>query len=117
MIWSVSTLLARSGAAVPVCEMNFSMTLSLQVSAGSDRGQVGGGGELAHDGGGGGDGGRDEVRLHAGALTAFEVAVRGGRAALAGSEVVGVHADAHRAARAAPLGARGLEDLVQTLGL
>ena len=49
----------------------------------------------------------------------FEVAVAGGGATLAGLEAVGVHRQAHRAARLAPLEAGRLEDLVQAflLGL
>src|SRR5437764_2919813 len=49
------------------------------------------------------------------ALTALEVAVRGRGAALALGEDVGVHAQAHRAAGAAPLEAGGAEDLVKPL--
>src|SRR5437879_4674961 len=55
------------------------------------------------------------MRPSAGALAAFEVAVRRRGAALARLEDVRVHAEAHRAAGAAPLEAGGEEDLVQTL--
>ena len=51
------------------------------------------------------------------ALAAFEVAVRGRGAALARLQLVGVHRQAHAAARLAPLEAGGFEDLVQPLGL
>src|SRR5581483_6916084 len=54
--------------------------------------------EVAGDGGGGGHLRRDQVRAPAVALPALEVAVRGGGAALAGLELVGVHAEAHGAA-------------------
>ena len=51
------------------------------------------------------------------ALTAFKVAVGGGRAALARLQAVGVHGQAHAAAGLAPFKAGGLEDLVQALAL
>ena len=73
--------------------------------------------EVALDGGGGGHLRRHEVRAAAAALAALEVAVGGGGAALARRQDVGVHAQAHRAARAAPVEAGGAEDLVQALGL
>src|SRR4051794_28473622 len=71
--------------------------------------------EVALDRRRGGHLGRDEVRAPAAPLAALEVAVRGRRAALAGLEDVGVHAQAHRAPRAAPVEAGGLEDLVEAL--
>src|SRR6185369_12157521 len=58
-----------------------------------------------------------EMRAAASALTAFEVAVAGGRAALAGLQPIGVHRQAHRAARLAPLEAGRLEDHVQPFPL
>ena len=45
----------------------------------------------------------------AAALAAFEVAVAGARRPLAGRQLVGVHRQAHRAARLAPVGAGGAE--------
>src|SRR5436853_5870148 len=57
------------------------------------------------------------MRAPAAALAALEVAVRCRGAALAGLEDVRVHAQAHGAARAAPLEARGLEDPIEALGL
>ena len=51
------------------------------------------------------------------ALAALEVAVAGGGGALAGGQLVGVHGQAHRAARLAPVEARGGEHLVEPLGL
>ena len=68
------------------------------------------GGEVAGDRGGGGDGGGDEVRAAAAALAALEVAVRRRRAPFARRELVGVHGEAHRAARIAPVEAGGGED-------
>ena len=72
---------------------------------------------MAGDGGGGGDGGGDEVGAAAPALAALEVAVAGGRRPLARRELVGVHGQAHRAARLPPVEAGGGEDLVEALGL
>ena len=69
------------------------------------------------DGGGGGDGHRDQVGATALALPSLEVAVGGRGAALTGRELVGVHAQAHRAAGAAPLAAGLLEDDVEALVL
>src|SRR3954449_11830065 len=71
--------------------------------------------EVALDGGRRGHLRADEVGAPAAALASLEVAVRGRGAALAGLEDVGVHAQAHRAARAAPVEARGAEDLVEAL--
>src|SRR5690242_17205896 len=70
-------------------------------------------GEVAGDGGCGGHLRADEVGAATAALTAFEVAVRGGGAALTGLQDVGVHAEAHGAAGLAPLEAGRLEYLVQ----
>src|SRR4051812_50167488 len=57
------------------------------------------------------------MRAPALALPALEVAVRRRGAALPRRELVGVHAQAHRAAGVAPLGPEVDEDLVQPLGL
>ena len=57
--------------------------------------------------------GADQVRAPAVALPAFEVAVGSGGAALARSEAVGVHGEAHRAARFAPFETGVDEDFVQ----
>src|ERR1035438_5651252 len=111
MIWSVSTLLRRSGIARPVWVMKGSMV------GVPSRLEVGGGGEAAGDGGGRGHLRRHQVSPRALALAAFEVAVRGGRAALTRRHRVRVHAQAHGAARGAPLRARRGEDLVQALPL
>ena len=59
--------------------------------------------------------GRDEVGPAAAALAALEVPVRRRRAALSRRQDVGVHAEAHRAARLAPLEAGREEDLVEPL--
>ena len=83
MIWSVSTLLRRSGTAMPVWVVKASIGLSSppsrcvsQVGRGDGRG-------VPATRGGGGDGGRDQVGAPALALPALEVAVGGRGAALA----------------------------------
>src|ERR1700754_2132 len=97
------------------------MTLPLWVTnlsmAGLPGSEVGGGGQRAGHGGGGGDLGRDQVRTPALALPSLEVAVGGGRGALAGAESVRVHAQAHGTTREPPFGAGVGENLVETLGL
>src|SRR5690242_15662027 len=98
MIWSVSTLLRRRGTPTPVWVVNFSMSVAPRRRCV----QVCGGRERAADRGGGGDRHRDQVRATALALASLEVAVGGRGAALARRQRVGVHAQAHRAARAAP---------------
>ena len=119
MIWSVSTLLRRSGTARPGVDGE-----RLHVSSASRRtpaavtgGRSAGDGRRAGHGGGGGDQRRDQVGAAALALPALEVAVGRRRAALPRGQLVGVHAQAHRAAGVPPLGAGLLEDLVETLGL
>src|SRR5690349_3663920 len=57
------------------------------------------------------------MRASALALASFEIAVRGRGAALARSEAIGIHPEAHRAARLAPLESGVEEDLVQALAL
>src|SRR2546421_303626 len=49
-------------------------------------------------------------------LAANEVPIGGGRAALAGGDEIAVHADAHRAARLAPLETGITEDAVEAFG-
>ncbi len=68
---------------------------------------------MAGDGGGCGHLRRDEVSAATAALTALEVAVAGGGAALAGRENVRVHAETHGTARLAPLKACFKKDLVE----
>src|SRR5207244_1294835 len=63
------------------------------------------------------DRGRDEVRASTWTLTTLEVPVRRRRAALAGPEHIGIHAEAHRAARVAPLEARFAEDAIESFPL
>src|SRR3954447_15840190 len=99
MIWSVSTLLRRSGTPTPVCEVNASMSGLLA----HDGLEIGGRGEGAPDRRRGGHRHRDQVGAATLALATLEVAVGGRRAALPRLERVGVHAQAHGAARAAPL--------------
>src|SRR5216684_1530408 len=59
--------------------------------------------KMTGDGGGGGHDRADEVRAAVFALAALEIAITGAGAALVGRQDVGVHADAHAAARVAPL--------------
>ena len=106
MIWSVSTSLRSSGTAVPVIARTAFI-------AGPPEWRSAG------DGGGCRDGGGDEVGAAAAALASLEVAVRGRRAALLRRQLVGVHREAHRTPRLAPVEPRGAEDLVEAflLGL
>src|SRR5262245_8283764 len=67
--------------------------------------------------GGGGHPRADQVGTPTLALATLEVAVRGRGAALPFHQDVGVHAEAHRAARLAPLEPGRAEDLVEALGL
>src|SRR5690606_25503958 len=60
---------------------------------------------------------RGEEGTAALALPALEVPVAGADGVLARRELVAIHGDAHRAAGFTPLGAGGLEDLPQPLGL
>src|SRR5688572_2536429 len=119
MIWSVSTAERFSGAAMPVWVVNFSMSGLHGLGRGvcRDRVEIARARQRAPHGGRGGDERRDQVRAAALALTAFEVAVAGRGAALPGCELIGVHAEAHRAAGEAPLRAEVGEDLVETLCL
>src|SRR5262245_65103698 len=113
MIWSVSTLLRRSGIARPVCVTNGSMVFScVRRQVRWRASQVGRRGQPARDGGGGGDGRRDQVGTSALALPALEVPVRGRGAALPRGERVRVHAQAHRAAGGTPRSTGRREHLV-----
>src|SRR6185312_9724117 len=58
----------------------------------------------------------DQVGAPALALATLEIAVRGRGAALPFAQGVGVHAQAHRAARLAPFEAGAAEDVVEPLG-
>src|SRR4029453_3895383 len=73
--------------------------------------------EMAGDRGGCRHRRRDEVGATLVALAALEIAVRGRGTALAGSELVGVHREAHGAAGLAPLEAGFEEDLVEPFRL
>src|SRR5215472_12054254 len=133
MIWSVSTLLRRSGMAWPVWTVNLSIAIvtsfatCLCVAALRRRGartlgggpglEVGGTGEVAGHGGSRRDERRDEVGAAAFALSALEVAIRRGGAALARGQLVGVHAETHGTSGASPLGAGRGEDGVEALRL
>src|SRR6185369_10354448 len=103
MMASVSTLARSSGATRPFRTVNLSMGLAPAPHVD----------EMAGNRRRGRHRRADEVRAPARALPAFEIAVRGGRAALAGFEPVGVHRQAHRAARLPPFETRFAEHLVQ----
>src|SRR5215212_7661977 len=106
MIWSVSTSARSSTLTLPATVRMGSMSVP-----GPDVD------EAPLDGGRSGHLRGDQVRTPTAALAALEVAVRGRGAALPRREDVGVHAEAHRAAGAAPVEARGPEDLVEPLPL
>src|SRR4051794_5111059 len=106
MIWSVSTLPRRRGTPTPVWVVNASMTRFPSVS------EVCGAGEGAAQRGGRRHGRADQVGAATLALPSFEVAVGRRGAALTGRQLVGVHPEAHRAARQTPLRAGLEEDLV-----
>src|SRR5579859_3199757 len=69
--------------------------------------------EMASEGGRGGHDGADEVRAAVAALATFKIAIGSAGAALVRRENVGVHADAHAAARVAPLETGVGEDFVE----
>src|SRR5579883_904101 len=107
MIWSVSTFTRSSGATIPVCLLNGCMaahpTFECLLNGGRrliPRSNIH---KVAGNGCGGGHLRADEVGAPALALTSLKIAVRGRGAALAGLEDVRVHAQAHRAARLAPV--------------
>src|SRR3954468_16901766 len=108
---SVSTLMIGSGAATPVRVVNFSMISGCSSDEFADVGQ------MAGHRGGHSHRGAHQVGASAAALPAFEIAVRGGSAALAGLQLVGVHGEAHGAAGLTPVEAGFLEDDVQALVL
>src|SRR5712692_3171580 len=125
MMRSVSMFGRSMGTAVAFSVVNGSMSLTPDLLSsncaplprwgrGRQRPHVG---ESARDGGGRGHGGTHEMRARALALAALEVPVGGRGHALSGARPVAIHADAHGAAGLAPLEARRLEDLVETLGL
>src|SRR5690242_11334216 len=130
MIWSVSTLLRRSGTPIPVWVVKASITEPIstcwfprtattrstgRVDMGSS--QVLRARQGPADGRCGRDQRGDQVGAAALALAALEVAVRRRRAALARGQLVRVHPQAHRASRRAPLGPGVEEDLVEALVL
>src|SRR5947207_10968950 len=105
MIWSVSTSERSSTDTAPLIFVIGSMGSAPIPDVD----------EAALDRRGGGHLRAHEVRTAAAALTALEVAVARGGAALAGRQRVRVHAEAHRAAGAPPVEAGGAEDLVEAL--
>ena len=103
------------GVDVAALERNSDAGVGGELLHGSGLLQVGGRGQRAADSGGRRDRHGHQVRAPALALPALEVAVGRRRAALLRSELVGVHAEAHRAAGTAPLRTRVDEDLVEAL--
>src|SRR5215471_11568293 len=73
--------------------------------------------EMSGDRGRGSHRRTDEMGAPAGTLPALEVAIRGRSTALARSQSILVHSEAHRASRLAPFEASGGEDAVETLAL
>src|SRR5690625_7348848 len=117
MIWSVSTLLRRSGTPMPVWVVKDSMGCSWservegQPKPGSaDRLEVGRGGQGATHGRGGGHQRGDQAGAPALALPTLEVAAGGGGRPLPRLQLVGIHAQTHRATRLAPYGTAAQEE-------
>src|SRR5258708_25197746 len=106
MIWSVSTLARSSGATRPFSTVNLSISSPLANvdEVPGDRGRRG----LLR---------AQEVGPAAGALPALEIAIRSRSASLARLEPVCVHAQAHGAARFAPLESGVFEDPVKAFVL
>ena len=96
------------GATRPLCTVNFCIW---NLNKLSDVNKV------AVNGGGCSHGRADQMRATTGALPAFEIAVAGRGAALAGLKPVGVHGQAHGAAGFTPLKAGSHKNLVQAFAL
>src|SRR5215212_179411 len=103
MIWSVSTSLRSNGAAVP------RMTLIGSIA----QPQFSRRRERSSDRRSGCHGGRDEMRSSTRSLAALEIPIRGRGAPLSGSQLVGVHTQAHRATRGTPFESGIHEDEVE----
>src|SRR5262245_52071083 len=88
---SVSTLARSIGATRPSCRTNFSISVAPHVH------------EMTRDRGGSRHRRADEVGARARPLSPLEIAVGGGRDAIARRCEIVVHAEAHRATRLAPL--------------
>src|SRR5574344_2093507 len=110
MIWSVSTLARSSGQTRPVCWVKAFMAgpLGNVQFAYID--------EVAGNRGRGSHRLADQVSTPTGPLAAFEIAVGGGGAVLATTQLVRVHGQAHRAARLAPFKTGLDKDPVQAFG-
>src|SRR5215212_275752 len=107
MIWSVSTSLRSKGAAVPRMTLIGSIALP-QFSRRRER---------SRNRRSCGHRGRDEMRSSTWSLPALKIPIRRRGAALAGSQLVGVHAQAHRAAGGTPFEPGILEDEIEPFGL
>src|SRR3990167_5869535 len=97
IIWSVSTLARSSVTISPRCVLKGFMSFPC-----SDVN------EMAGDGGCRGHVRAHQVRAPALALAAFEVAIRGGGAALADFKLIRIHPQTHAAAGLPPLATCGL---------
>src|SRR5829696_8331967 len=107
MIWSVSTSLRSNGAAVPRITLIGSIALP-QFSRRRER---------SGDRRSSRHGRRDEMRPPTRTLPAFEIPVRRRGAPLAGSQLVRIHTQAHRATGGTPFEPGILEDEIEALGL
>src|SRR5258705_4377912 len=116
MIWSVSTSARSSGIARPLTRRT-ALTRDLPAKPLLARSKIFRQREVPSDGRRRGNRRRNEMRAPTRTLPALEVPVRRRRAALAGSEDVRVHPQAHRAARVAPLEARIAEHTVEPFTL
>src|SRR6266540_2699756 len=106
MIWSVSTFVRSSGTTRPVCLRNGFMNSYLVTPIANVD-------EMTGDCGSGGHRGTDEMRASAATLTAFEISVAGGGAALAFAERVGIHAETHGASGLTPFRPRVDEHAIE----
>src|SRR2546421_3474591 len=70
-------------------------------------------GKVSGNGSRSGHHGADEMSASTAALAAFKVSVAGGSTAFAGLQDVGIHAQAHRAARFAPFESGFLENSIE----
>src|SRR3546814_2020775 len=95
MIWSVSTFERRSGTPIPLCVVKDSIEILLEMVSGSD--QIGRCRERSADRRGSRDERGNQMSPAAFTLSAFEIPVGRRCRTLAGSKLVRVHSQAHRA--------------------
>src|SRR5438270_1410978 len=114
MIWSVSMLAAGSTTVREVSVVKGSIVLPRGGWPLHQLARIGD--PAAHRAGRGGEGAREEGACAA-SLAAFEIAIAGAHAVLAAPDHIAVHAEAHGAARFAPLRARFEEHPIEAFGL